>query len=277
MQTRTSFRIRAALFSASLTLSTLCLPAFGAAEPAVMLHGIFDAHMSLLQTSAAFQGYQGAEGDPKRGATLNAQLANTRATMATLESDLAGAGVDTELAEISASWKSAQTQLDVAMQAIASTGFAEFAVMDAYLKASDQCEALLGKLQSRIVESTRYQVTPIVQQLRSEALLLQQMTAAYVERSNSQFGSSYRAGQEEQETIDAMAVRFSHGLDKLLEAIPAGNPNRPQIERVRTNWGFMKKSFMNYTENSVPFLVSKFSGETITLLSELAQTLEGKK
>lgn len=239
------------------------------------LRQIHEVRLGLLQTVAAFQSFQGAEGDPKKGKELNAQLAETRAKVAALQGALQGSGVEEELVVIGKSWETTQANLAVVVEAISKEGFAEFAVMDAYMQSNAASEKALAGVQARIVESTGFKVNPTVQILRDEALLLQDMTTSYVERSNSQFGANYRADQEEEETIDAKAVRFAHGLDKLLAAIPPTSAQRGKIEMVRTNWGFMEKSFMNYSEKTVPFLIGKFSRETVQALGELAVALEG--
>ncbi len=265
---------KALAFCAALVLSGVSAVA-QAADAGAMLRQIHDARLGLMQTVAAFQSFQGAEGDPKKGKELEVQLADTRAKVAALQGGLQGAGVDEELSAMSKAWDSTQLTMSTAVETIGREGFAEFAVMDAYMQSSAACEKALESMQSRIVDSTKFKVNPTVQILRNQALLLQGMTTAYVERSNSQFGASYREGQEEEETIDAKAVKFSHGLDKLLEAIPPTSPHRAKIELVRTNWGFMEKSFMNYSEKTVPFLIGKFSRETIQALGELAIALEG--
>lgn len=264
---------KALAFCTALVVSALGSQAL-AADAGAMLRQIHDARLGLMQTVAAFQSFQGAEGDPKKGKELEAQLVDTRAKVAALQGGLQGAGVDEELGVMSKSWDTTQSNLSAAIDAIGKEGFAEFAVMDAYMKSSTESEKTLGSMQSRIVDSSGYKVNPTVQVLRDQALLLQDMTTAYVERSNSQFGSSYRADQEEEETIDAKAVRFSHGVDKLLTSIPPTSPHRTKVELVRTNWGFMEKSFMNYSEKTVPFLIGKFSRETIQALGELATSLE---
>lgn len=246
-----------------------------AADPGAMIRQIHDVRLGMLQTVAAFQSFQGAEGDPKKGMELEMQLADTNGKMAALQGTLQGAGVDEELASIGKNWDTTQANLGTARTAISNEGFAEFAVMDAYMQANAACEKTLGLVQSRIVDNTGYKVNPTVQILRDQALLMQDMTTAYVERSNSQFGANYRADQSEEETIDAKAVRFSHSLDKLLAAIPPTSPHRAKMDLVKTNWGFMEKSFMNYSEKTVPFLISKFSRETIQALGELAVALEG--
>lgn len=265
---------KALAFCAALVLSGIGSLA-EAADAGAMLRQIHDARLGLMQTVAAFQSFQGAEGDPKKGKELEAQLADTRAKVAALQGGVQGAGVDEELLAMSKAWDSTQVTLGTAVEAIGKEGFAEFAVMNAYMQSSAECEKALGTMQSRVVDSSGFKVNPTVQILRDQALLLQDMTTAYVELSNSQFGASYREDQEEEETIDAKAVRFSHALDKLLAAIPPTSPHRPKIELVRTNWGFMEKSFMKYSEKTVPFLIGKFSRETIQALGELATALEG--
>lgn len=265
---------KALAFCAALVMSGMSALA-QAADAGAMLRQIHDARLGLMQTVAAFQSFQGAEGDPKKGKELEAQLADTRAKVAALQGGLQGAGVDDELAAMTKAWDNTQSTMSAAVEAIGREGFAEFAVMNAYVQSSAECEKALGSMQARVVDSTGFKVNPTVQILRDQALLLQDMTTAYVELSSSQFGSSYREGQEEVETIDAKAVRFSHELDKLLAAIPPTSPHRAKIDLVRTNWGFMEKSFMKYSEKTVPFLIGKFSRETIQALGELATALEG--
>lgn len=271
---RTSALINASVMSAGLWLSTLVAGTALAADPASALRQIHAAQLGILETAAAFQSFQGAEGDPRKGKELQDKLAETQTRMASMRAAVTGMGVDTEITSVNENWSSALQSLAEASAAISEEGFAEFAVMNQYTQDSLAAEKTLGLVQTRISEATGYKPSPTVSLLRSQALLMQTMTTRYVEQSNSQFGATYRGDQADEETIDSMASRFNRDLDALLKQIPEGSPQRAGIEEVRSSWGFLEKSFQNYTEKTVPFLISRFSKEIIETLGTLAAALE---
>jgi hypothetical protein len=262
------------LLGASLFCAALWSVPAVASEPAAAIRQIHAAQLGILETAAAFQSFQGAEGDPRKGKELREKLAETQTRMASMRAAVTGLGVDTEIASVDQNWNSALESLAAASAAISEEGFAEFAVMNQYTQDSLAAEKTLGLVQSRIIETTGYKPSPTVALLRSQALLMQNMTTRYVEQSNSQFGATYRGDQADEETIDVMAERFSRDLDSLLKQIPAGSPQRADIETVRSSWAFLQKSFQNYTEKSVPFLVSRFSKEIIETLGRIATSME---
>jgi hypothetical protein len=265
---------RASMMGASLWLSALLAGPAVAADPASALRQIHAAQLGILETAAAFQSFQGAEGDPRKGRELQDKLAETQTRMASMRAAVTGLGVDTEIASVNENWGTALQSLAEASAAISEEGFAEFAVMNQYTQDSLAAEKTLGLVQARISETTGYKASPTVSLLRSQALLMQTMTTRYVEQSNSQFGATYRGDQADEETIDSMAGRFSRDLEALLKQIPVGSAERADIEQVRSSWTFLEKSFQNYTEKTVPFLVSRFSKEIIDTLGRLAVALE---
>ncbi|MFZ5722731.1 MAG: hypothetical protein ACOY33_03625 [Pseudomonadota bacterium] len=108
---------------------------------------------------------------------------------------------------------------------------------------------------------------------RALALLLQQMSALYVETSAASSGVSQRTQDDSEATIDALARNFSARLAKLV-AHARGEESAKLVHGIESKWRFIEKSMLNYRERTVPFLVDRYTQAIVTDLVKLAGALE---
>ncbi|MDP2228336.1 MAG: hypothetical protein Q8J78_12760, partial [Moraxellaceae bacterium] len=110
--------------------------------------------------------------------------------------------------------------------------------------------------------------------LYDQYILMEVMTAAYLRRSADYFGGAIVASQGPQVEIDKLAEKFS-GQMKQLNAHYAKNPKvAPLLRDVTTKWGFVRKSFINFNEDNVAFVVGRYNAQiTEKLLAAHASAL----
>ena len=243
-------------------------------NPTVVLRNLHKAQMDLNATASAFHRYQGSEGDSKMLVELNAALGSLKTSFQASFQDLADLGMKTELEQVRGHWRSAARDLNTAMTAIASSGFAEGQIVNGYLLNSFHTGTDLKQAYKAVVTTTGVKVPPVLQALRTQSVQFQEMAALYMELSSAQYGFTYRSEAGNDETLDKMAQQFNFGLDDI-EKMLAGNADAiKKLNNVRNKWRFLEKSFMKYTENSVPYLVVKFGGEITTDLEALAASFD---
>lgn len=261
------------LFPFLLVVFTLTFNAkvFASAE---MLQTVHDTKLLVFETAAAFHKYQGSEGDPTNRKSIDAKVENLKNNLTSVENLLAELSLEEEKSALQTQWTSLSKNLSIALAAIKRSGFAELRVVDSYLSTSDEIIAALDSGYEQIKNATGYQVPPVVQDLRNLTITMERMTAMYIERANSQFGATSRSGQEETDTIDTLAARFSKNLEKLKASTPTTPDLSDRLAKIQTKWGFLEKSFLNYTERTVPYLVTKFGSQITKELNDMATTIE---
>lgn len=254
----------------ALVLLLMQSPVHAANNPAVVLRDIHAAQMILQVVASSFHRYQGAEGDNKQLAVLNADLGVLKETLRTVFQDLGDMGMNAELDQLKIHWSEAARNLNTAVSAISGGGFAEGQIVNDYLLNNLKAATDLDNAYAAVLKTTGYKIAPELQALRNQTVLMQKMSTLYMEQSSSQYAYTYRQEQGNEETLDQMATRFTRGLDQ----IQVSGDNVKRLTDVRSKWKFLEKSFMNYNENSVPYLVLKFGPAIITGLQEMAASID---
>lgn len=113
-----------------------------------------------------------------------------------------------------------------------------------------------------------------VESARSAAVLMARMMSKYAARSTS---SSYQTfqGADSGEALDAQAKE----LDKKLNHVVSGNvlPEVKSLMRdVSSKWGFIRKSYINFNENNVSFVIDRYSRGILEGLHKVIDTMLGK-
>lgn len=253
-----------------LLLGLVSSLSFADTNPNVVLRDLHKAQLDLNVVAATFHRYQGSEGDKKLLVELNGGLEALKTSFQASLQDLADLGMKTELEQIRDHWRDAARDLNGAMTAIAGKGFAEGQIINGYLASSYKTGNDLKAAYKAVLAKTGVKLPAALQVLRDEQVLFQEMVALYMESSLSQYGYTYRSEAGDETTLDKMAQQFKFGLDDL-DKLLSGNPEAfKKANNVRNKWLFLEKSFTNYTENAVPYLVVKFGGEINAELSALA-------
>ncbi len=110
--------------------------------------------------------------------------------------------------------------------------------------------------------------------LYDQYVLMQVMTAAYLRKSADYFGGAIVATQGPQVEIDQLAVKFSSQLDQLNKHYAKNPQVSATLKEITTKWTFIKRSFMNFNQDNVPFIVGRYNEQiTDKLLTAYEQLL----
>lgn len=101
-----------------------------------------------------------------------------------------------------------------------------------------------------------------------QAILMQQIAAEYVrEAASFDSGSAvYDRAQELSEPVDALTQAFSQRLEQLQHSTAESADQRAKLEQVRVIWNYIEEPLLNYRERSLPFVISRYSEQIVTLL-----------
>lgn len=253
-----------------MLLILLPLHSQAANNPAVVLRNLHASQLILPRVAASFHQYQGAKGDARQLARLNADLVALKTTLSTTFRDLNDLGLAQDLAALKGHWQGAARHLNTAVSAISGRGFAEGQVVNEYLLNNLKAAKDLEKACADVLALTGFKLAPALQALRDQTLLMQNMMALYMEKSHSPRAYDYRHSLGAEENLNPMAVRFRHGLD----ALPASSDNARRLADVRAKWQFLEKSFLNSDHNAVPYLVLKFGPGIIDTLQEMTASID---
>ena len=263
----------ATLFTMLATLTMMPI-SFGVYASAESLQTVHKAKLLVFETAASFHKYQGSEGDPSKRKYVDEKVAELKSQLVSVEALLADLSLEEENKALKSNWKTMSKNLSIALAAIKRSGFAEFQVIDSYLSTSNEIIKSLDQSYEQVKESTGYKIPVIVRDLRKLTITMERMAAKYIERVNSQFGAASRSDQEDTDTIDTLAARFSKNLNKVKLTTPTTSDRYEKLSKIQTKWSFLEKSFLNYTERTIPYLVTKFGSQITKDLNDMANQAE---
>ena len=93
--------------------------------------------------------------------------------------------------------------------------------------------------------------------------MLALMMTKYSARSTSTVSQAYSSGDTDI-TIDALAIQFEQKLENLTELTKNNEEAVQLMDSARTQWDFIKSSYINYNENRVNFIVNLYSKKIIS-------------
>lgn len=101
-----------------------------------------------------------------------------------------------------------------------------------------------------------------------QAVLMQRIAAEYVREAASWDAGAavYDSAQELSEPVDVMAQRFARQLGQLQQAQGTEAAEQARLAQVQVVWKFIEQPLHNYRERSLPFVVSRYSEQIVTLL-----------
>lgn len=152
------------------------------------------------------------------------------------------------------------------------TGMPEGAVVDQMMLHRKDARKALDTVYRNMEKKAGLADSPL-SEARALALVLQQMSALYVEAAAAAGGVSYRTQDDSEATIDSLARSFSARLGKLV-AKARGEESAKLVSGIESKWRFIEKSMLNYRERTVPFLVDRYTQAIVTDLLKLADALE---
>lgn len=258
----------------AITLSTLLAvtlplisPSVHAADPASNLLSLHQLRLAAQKSLGDFYMYNGMEGDQRYARMINEALAEASQHLAAI-TDLPGEASKALRSQLDQQWKGYQIDLNNLTAALKSQGYTDLQPVADLAARNQQLLALSQELYNKIQQEGGYSVPAMTQQSREQSLLMQTIAVDYASRSAS-VGATFMGGGEVrpiEELVNEFASRLT-GLEKAPQ-------NTPQIKQtlhgVSTKWRYIEKSLLNYNENSVPFLINKYSDSIIEGLEEVS-------
>ncbi|WP_343350533.1 hypothetical protein [Pseudomonas sediminis] len=248
-------------------LFTLLSPPLLSAAPADDLLHLHQLRLATQKSLGDFYMYNGMEGDQRYARMIGESLQAGQAHLDGL-GEMPGDASKALRAQLQTNWQSYRSGLQTLMDAMRSKGFTDLQPVADLAENNQHIMAISQELYQKIQQESGFSVPQLTQKSREQSLLMQNIALDYASRSAS-VGASFFGGGEER-AIDELAGEFASKLDNLSTA----QQNTPEISAalnsIGTKWRYIEKSLRNYNENTVPFLISKYSDSIIEGLEGVA-------
>ncbi|WP_339082494.1 hypothetical protein [Pseudomonas sp. TMP9] len=263
-----SSRMLAIVFS---TLLAFTLPLFSAttyaADAAVSLLKLHQLRLAAQKTLGDFYMFNGMEGDQRYSRMISESLTEVNIHLAAL-TEMPGEGAKALRSQLDQQWKGYQIDLNNLVSALKSQGYTDLQPVADLAARNQQLLVLSQELYSKIQQEGSYSVPAMTQRSREQSLLMQGIAVDYASRSAS-VGATFMGGGEAR-PMEELVSEFASKMS----ALEKDPQNTPQLKQswagVATKWRYIENSLINYNENSVPFLVNKYSNTIIQGIEQIS-------
>jgi hypothetical protein len=253
----------------AILLSTLLtLPAFASqTSPADSLLKLHQMRLAAQRSLGDFYMYNGMEGDQRYARMIDESVQQADARLKEL-GEMPGEASKALSAQLTREWQDYHGELSGMVTALKQTGFTDLQPVADLTERNKRLMELCNELYTKIQQEGAAQVPPLTQRSRDQSLLMQTIAVDYASRSAS-IGGSFMGGSGGK-AIDELASDFATQLASLEQA-PQNTPEiRQALDGISTKWRYIEKSLKNYNENSVPFLINKYSDRIIDGLEDVS-------
>ncbi|WP_339485694.1 hypothetical protein [Pseudomonas sp. EL_65y_Pfl2_R95] len=252
-----------------LVLSMLLISALSQAAqaPADSLLKLHQMRLDTQKSLSSFYMYNNMEGDQRYARMITESLSAADQALATLQ-DLNGDSSKALSSQLLGLWDVYQKNMKILVATLKSQGYTDLQPVADLAEHNQKIMALSQELYTKIEQETGYSVPPLIQQTRKQSLLMQAIAVDYSSRSAS-VGATFMGGGDSR-SMEDLVNDFASTL-QVLSVAPENTPQTSEtLSNVSTKWRYIEKSLKNYNENSVPFLVSKYSDSIIEELEQLS-------
>jgi hypothetical protein len=265
--------------SLSLVLTTLLPLGATAANSATGSDNLLKLHQLRLAAQKSlgdFYMYNSMDGDQRYARQIEESVHDADARLAEL-TDMPGDASKAMRVQLAQQLTAYDAELKALTTAMKTQGFTELQPVADLATRNQQLMALSNELYAKIQQESGQIVPPMTQQSREQSLLMQAIAVDYASRSASVGGTFIGSAAGDEKTIEDLVTQFAGQLNTLEKSPQNTAQIRESLSGINTKWRYIEKSLKNYNENSVPFVVSKYSDSIIDGLEGVsAQYLAAK-
>ncbi|MEN0107535.1 MAG: hypothetical protein AAGC84_14055 [Pseudomonas sp.] len=268
-----------------LAISLIALLSLGAnaatsaPNPAAGSDNLLKLHQLRLAAQKSlgdFYMYNSMDGDQRYARQIEDSVQGANARLAEI-TNLPGEASKAMGAQLKQQLTAYEAELQSLITAMKTQGFTELQPVADLATRNQQLMALSNELYAKIQQESGQIVPPMTQQSREQSLLMQAIAVDYASRSASVGGTFIGSAAGDEKTIEDLVSQFAGQLTTLEKAPQNTAQIKESLNGINTKWRYIEKSLKNYNENSVPFVVSKYSDSIIDGLEGVsAQYLAAK-
>jgi hypothetical protein len=166
-------------------------------------------------------------------------------------------------------WQAYRKKLSQNVKEVEKTGYPDLRLAGDMANSNIAFNDAISNLYDTI--SAQSKPSEMIQTAYDASTMLALMMTKYSARSTSTVSQAYSSGDADI-TIDALAIQFEQKLDNLTQLTKNNEEAVQLMDSARTQWDFIKSSYINYNENRVNFIVNLYSKK---IISNIVDSVKG--
>lgn len=238
---------------------------FVSADPNQLLSHFQHMRLASISSLSNFFMFSGLNADQKYERRMMKDLEEFSKALEAARGMVAGGAPGEHLQNIESKWKAYTDKLSAHQKIVADMGQISSEESVALGTQGNSLTAAINKAYEDIAATGR--PNPKVEEARSLAILLQEMTTQYAASGALGDAEAFHTGEYKRSMAD-MTKAFADNLGKL--SSKARNLNTGVLlDDINSKWGMLSKSLNNQDGNGVPFLIISYNDRIIHHLEEL--------
>lgn len=253
-----------------LTTVFIFSSALAYATPQQLLENIHKMRLASTNAVTNYYMFSGLDADSKYEQRIQESIERFDAELNDAQKLAKNNDMSANISEVSTNWASFKELMETNRVDLINKGFPEVRLV---IKMAETNDTIVTQLSDAYVElQEKSGITPNknIQNARSLALLMEEITSEYSIRATTNMGHVY-AGIGDSAIVE-MADVFKKQLERL--NAEAGSPKTEALlGNIQSKWNFIETRIRNFNENTVVFLVVSYNDRIVEHLQELEELL----
>ena len=229
------------------------------------LEQVFQAQVNSYYSVNGFYNFSANQGAQKDLSTIKESIDNLNNLIKSIEKGIDDDAEVTAYDAVIEAWNTYETVLNQNIKEVEKTGYPDLRLAGDMAVGNIQLNKSLSSLYDTLLVSSKEKPARVKELSRKTATNLALMMTKYSARTTSTVSQVYADGDSETEvTIDSLASEFSAQLIELTSLVKDNTKALKLLDSAQTKWDFIKKSYINYNENRVNFIVNLYSKKIIS-------------
>lgn len=240
------------------------------ATPQQLLENIHNMRLASTNAVTNFYMFSGLDADSKYEQRIHDSIQRFDNVLASAQSLAGNNDMQADISKVSSQWDEFKELMEINRTDLLNKGFPQVRLVIEMAEINDALVVHLSNAYQDLQEKSGIQVNSNIEQVRSLALLMEEITSEYSIRATTNMGHVY-AGIGDSAIVE-MADQFQKQLETLNSQ--AGNNNtQALLNNIQSKWKFIESRIRNFNENTVVFLVVSYNDRIVEHLQELEEIL----
>ncbi|TNC80652.1 MAG: hypothetical protein C9356_13115 [Oleiphilus sp.] len=248
-----------------ILLSTTLLAGICHADENQALEDVYHVIVHSYYSVNGFYNFSANQADKTQNEVIQVSINTIDGLMRSLEENVGDSAFSEQLDNAQEQWSNYRKSLQQNIKEVVRTGYPDLRLAGDMANNNIAFNESITTLYDTISSSVK--PSELTQTARDATTILALMMTKYSARSTSTVSQVYSGGDAEI-TIDALAAQFDQKINKLTN-MPNENADAARLlDSAKTQWEFIKDSYINYNENRVNFIVNLYSKKIISNIEE---------
>lgn len=239
-------------------------------EGAAFLEELHEFRVNNFLALSTYYRYSTTNDASEQGTIRELMGKATRSLQAVAESGV-NVLTDEQLKSLQSEFRTFSELMAQNVSDVTEIGYPDLRLVGEMANQATNLSTVAQELYSKARESSQTPIKPEVETARSASVLMAQMLSRYAARSYSPVTQTFQ-GAAADKPLDEQARDLDLLITEFVAATGKGELRETATE-IKSKWGFIRESYINYNQKNVVFVIERYSRSILRELEDAMTTL----